>query len=211
VGNDPERAERFYNRFSEILRLSGADVRVSIGNHDRFWHSEGSKAEHGTGLFRRFFGNPYFDYDHKGVHFIHLNTAEVCEGKYCVSDEQKKWLADLLAGIGPAKPLVVIGHVPFLSYYYPALDGVFTDKDMFANFKEIWDMLRTHNLQLILQGHQHLYEEINVLGTQFITGGAVSAGWWGGAFHGTEEGFVHVKWDGQNISWEYVDYGWEVK
>ena len=45
---------------------------------------------------------------------------------------------------------------------------------------------------MVLQGHQHLDEKIYAKGTWFITGGAVSASWWGGAFHGTEEGFLLV-------------------
>ena len=58
--------------------------------------------------------------------------------------------------------------------------------------------------------NMHLYEEIKVKGVQFITAGAVSASWWGGAYHGTEEGYLQVHIDGNEFEWEYVDYGWEV-
>ena len=72
-------------------------------------------------------------------------------------------------------------------------------------------MFNEHNLKLVLQGHMHLYEEIKVKGVQFITGGAVSAAWWGGPYYGTEEGYLKVNVKGDNFSWEYVDYGWEVQ
>ena len=72
-------------------------------------------------------------------------------------------------------------------------------------------MFENKNLKLVLQGHMHLYEEIKVKGVQFITAGAVSASWWGGAYHGTEEGFLKIDIDGNDFDWEYVDYGWEVQ
>jgi hypothetical protein len=96
--------------------------------------------------------------------------------------------------------------------YYPALEGKYTSTDTFSNFKEIWDLFNDKNLKLVLQGHQHLYEEIMVRGVQFITAGAVCASWWGGPFHGTQEGFLHLKVDNSGqLSWKYIDYGWETK
>ena len=82
------------------------------------------------------------------------------------------------------------------------MEGVYKSNDTFTNFKEIWDMFKEHNLKLVLQGHQHLYEEINALGVQFITAGAVSANWWGGDYHGTQEGYLLVECDSDNFSWE---------
>ena len=72
-------------------------------------------------------------------------------------------------------------------------------------------MFDDNNLKLVLQGHQHLYEEIKTLDVQFITAGAVSGSWWGGDYHGTEEGYLIVECEGDEFTWEYVDYGWEVK
>ena len=206
VGDDIVTAERLYEKFKDLTESSATKINVSIGNHDRFWYEEDSPELHGAGMFSRYFGNTYFDYDHKGVHFIHLNTSEVCEGSYCVSELQIEWLNNLLSRIDKAKPLVVIAHVPFLSFYYPALEGRYTDTDIFSNFKLVWNMFTGYNLQLVLQDHMHLFEELNVLGTQFITGGAVSGNWWGGPYHGTREGFVLVEWDGDKMSWEYIAY-----
>jgi len=58
----------------------------------------------------------------------------------------------------------------------------------------------------------HIYEEIKVLNTPFVTGGAVSADWWFGPYFGTQEGYLKVNIDeSNNVSWEYIDYGWSVK
>jgi predicted phosphodiesterase len=80
-----------------------------------------------------------------------------------------------------------------------------------SNFKEVWDMFEGKNLKLVLQGHMHLYEEIKIRDVQFITAGAVSARWWSGPYHGTQEGYLLIKTDGDDFFWEYVDYGWDVK
>ena len=117
----------------------------------------------------------------------------------------------LLEKVDAETPIIISVHVPFLSVYYPVLHGKYTNTDTFKNFKEIWDMFEGKNLKLVLQGHMHLYEEIKVKDVQFITAGAVSASWWGGTYHGTEEGYLLINIEGDNFNWEYVDYGWEIE
>lgn len=204
-------AVNLYKQYKQVIDSSSLKWYLTIGNHDRFWHDGKSAAHYGTGLFETYFGKTYYSFKHKGWLFIILNSAQICDGKYCIDDAQKQWLNSLLTDTPADQPIVVSTHVPFLSLYYPVLEGRYTDADTFGNQKEILDMFADHNLKLVLQGHQHLYEEIKVKGVQFITAGAVSANWWSGAFHGTEEGFLKVDIQGNDFDWEYVDYGWEIK
>ncbi|MCY1721426.1 metallophosphoesterase [Prolixibacteraceae bacterium Z1-6] len=206
LGKDAETAHKLYQRYAEIITNAGIDYYVSIGNHDRFFGCEETDPLHNEGMFEKYISKSYYSYDHKGWHFIVLNTSNSV-----VDDAQKQWLANDLAKVAPETPIMVSCHVPFLSVYYPALQGRYTNADTFSNFKEIWDMFNDKNLKLVLQGHQHLYEEINALGVQFITAGAVSASWWGGPYHGTQEGYLKVNIDGDQFYWEYVDYGWDAK
>lgn len=206
-----DQAASLYGNYKEAVTASSLPWYFTIGNHDRYWHDGQDGALYGEALFRKFLGETFYSFDHKGWRFIVLNSTEVCDGKYCVSEAQVTWLNKLLEATPADQPIIVSAHVPFLSLYYPVLEGVYTDKDTFANQKEVFDMFARHNLKLVLQGHQHLYEEIKVKGVQFITAGAVSAGWWHGAFHGTEEGFLKVNLTEDDFSWEYVDYGWEVE
>lgn len=82
---------------------------------------------------------------------------------------------------------------------------------MICNTKDVFEVLNGYNVQLVLQGHQHIYEQIQERNRWFVTAGAVSAYWWGGAFLETEEGYLLVRVDENNrFSWEYVDYGWSV-
>jgi len=210
-GEEINEARELYQKFKNEIGESGTRFKLTIGNHDRYWYLGNTEVTYGSELFSEYFGKTYYSWDHKGVRFIHLNTAEVCDGNYCISEKQKQWLKQTLDQTPKTQPLVIIAHVPFLSLYYPALEGYFTHTDIFSGFKEVWNMFSAHNVQLVLQGHMHLFEEINVLGTQFVTGGALSANWWDGSFFGTEEGFVLINWDGYKMSWEYFDIGWNAE
>lgn len=205
LGKDASTAHWLYNQYAELIANSGIDYYTTIGNHDRFYGCDKSNPLFERGLFEKYLNQSYYSFDHRGWHFIVLNTSNSV-----VDDEQKQWLAADLEELDSDTPIIISTHVPFLSVYYPTLQGKYTARDTFSNFKEIWDMFEGKNLKLVLQGHMHLYEEIKVKGVQFITAGAVSASWWGGAYHGTEEGYLLVHIDGSDFHWEYVDYGWEV-
>ncbi|MEC3879574.1 metallophosphoesterase family protein [Parapedobacter sp. 10938] len=204
-------AVKLFSDYKAIADQSSLPFYYTIGNHDRYWGDGEKSGAYGEKLFESFFGKTYYAFEHKGWLFIVLNSTQICNGQYCIDTQQQQWLSSLLAQTPRERPIVVSTHVPFLSLYYPVLEGRYTSADTFDNQKETFDLFGSHNLKLVLQGHQHLYEEIKVKGVQFITAGAVCANWWSGAFHGTEEGFLVVKTDGDEFTWEYVDYGWEVK
>lgn len=202
--NDAATANKLYGWLKNTISLSGIKFYPTIGNHDRFFGVEPGDPLYNQGLFEKYLSKSYYSFDHKSWHFIVLNTSNSV-----VDRAQKQWLDDDLKKVGKDIPILVSVHVPFLSVYYPALYGNYTSTDTFSNFKEIWDMFEGKNLKLVLQGHMHLYEDIKVKGVQFITAGSVSANWWGGPYFGTEEGYLLVKINGMNFSWEYVDYGWK--
>lgn len=206
---DTETAHLLYQTYSKIIDESQIPFYATIGNHDRFWACDKEDTLYNDGLFEKYLNKSYYSFEHKSWHFIVLNTVQMCDGKYCVDDVQKEWLKNDLGRLDTTIPIVVSVHVPFLSVYYPALEGIYKSQDTFSNFREIWDMFEGYNLKLVLQGHQHLYEEINVLGVQFITAGAVSAKWWNGSYYGTQEGYLLVECNDAEYSWKYIDYGWD--
>lgn len=215
-GLKPEQeqtADSLVTIFKSIVDKSGLQAYFTIGNHDRFYTFNGQPDSSGFSMFEKHLGKTYHSFNHKGVHFVVINSVQHDSGhSYFVNDDQFRWLENDLANIGKETPLVVITHVPFQSLYYPAVEGKIVPTDMFENFKQVWDLLLNYNLKAILQGHQHLHEELFVKDTWFLTGGAVCAGWWGGEFHRTEEGYLLINVDSQeNFAWEYVDYGWNVK
>ncbi|MGL4520446.1 MAG: metallophosphoesterase family protein [Phocaeicola sp.] len=212
LGRAEQTADSLQARFKQIVDDSSLPAYFTIGNHDRFYLENGQVDSLGFNLFKKRFGETYFSYTHKGVHFVVLNSLyPTAEGAYSINPEQLEWLKADLDRAGTEVPIIVSLHVPMLSLYYPVVEGNFKPLDMIQNTKEVFELLNNYNVQLILQGHQHLYEQIQERNRWFVTAGAVSAYWWGGSFLETEEGYLLIQVDNNNkVSWSYVDYGWQV-
>ena len=73
---DENAANALHARFRQIVDESGMECHFTIGNHDRFYFREGQKDESGYQLFEKYFGPSYHSFDHKGIHFIALNSMD---------------------------------------------------------------------------------------------------------------------------------------
>ncbi len=209
-----EEADSLYTVLKQTLDSTGHTYYPTIGNHDRYWDKDkGNEFVNGDELFKKYFKESYYTFEAKGIRFFILNSVQSGgDTGYVVGEEQIKWIQSELKDISTETPIVVSTHVPFYSLYYPLVENKYVFVDVISNYKELLKTFETHNLQMALQGHQHIHEEIKLQGVQFLTGGAVSASWWNGAFHGTEEGFLLVEIDNNNnFSWEYIDYEWDAK
>jgi DNA repair exonuclease SbcCD nuclease subunit len=203
-GTSLGRADSMYASFKSFLDKTPIKTWPAIGNHDRFFKdSEGYKD--GDELFRKYFTDSYYTFEHKGVRFFVLNSVQSGEPGtkgYHVGTEQMKWLQGCLQTVSPETPIVAVTHIPVYS----------VSDEGFTNSKELLKAFEGHNLKLVLQGHIHLHEEIYSRKVWYVSGGAVCSGWWEGVYQGTEEGFLVVDVDSENnFGWKYVDYGWVVK
>jgi 3',5'-cyclic AMP phosphodiesterase CpdA len=208
-----QQADSMYSLFKQIVDETGLTYYPTIGNHDRYFDEKNGYVD-GDEMFKTFYKESYYTFEKAGVRFFVLNSVQVNKDKkgYFIGDKQLEWLKKELSEVSPSVPVVVSTHVPVYSIYYPVVEGKYVFEDVIANYRELLKTFEKHNLKLVLQGHQHLYEEIFTQNVQYITGGAVCASWWNGAFYGTEEGFLIVEVDEDNkFSWEYIDYGWSVK
>ena len=203
--DDKQTAVFLYEKFNEICNASSLKIYPAPGNHD-YYRGANDDPLNGPGMFSRYLGKPYYSFDHKGWHFVILDTASSVVG-----EEQTEWIKKDLLNVDKQTPIIIVCHIPFVSLYYQALEGK-ERSGAFRNAKNIWNLFAGHNLKLVLQGHQHLYEELKILNVQFITAGAVSASWWNGPYHGTEEGFLvlTLKEKG-DFSWYYKDFGWDAE
>lgn len=207
-----EEAEKLYSRLKGMFDDTGIPYYQTIGNHDRYWDPENGYVE-GDELFKKYFRESYYTFEEKGVRFFVLNSVER-GGKthFMIGDQQIEWIENQLKEVPHDKPVVVSIHVPIYSLYYPLVEDKYVFWDVIGNYKEVLKTFENHNLQLVLQGHMHLHEEIVLQNVNFVTGGAVCASWWNGPFHKTYEGFLIVEIDEENnFTWNYVDYGWIAK
>lgn len=164
-------------------------------------------------MWERHFGKTYYSFDHKGWHFITLNSLDVTNDKKYATifhDEQLKWLEDHLKTVEKSTPIVITTHIPMICAY-TQLNGGKGSRTV-DNAPDVFKILENHNLKLVLQGHIH-WKEYGFVNDRvhFLTGGSIAGNGWKGRRHNTREGFMKIKITGDDFSWEYIDHGWEAE
>lgn len=212
-----------WNAYMDMAGAIKADHHAVVGNHDLVGvrPQDGSRAAEDPRLdFKQRLGlsQTYGSFDALGYRFIMLDSLRVSNGEHMydgwVSSEQMEWIKELLASTGSDVPIVVLLHMPLLTAFWGASQGAtFQAKPnrVVINNTEVLKLFQRHNLILVLQGHLHVTEAVQWRGTTFLTGGAICAGWWRGAYFDTVEGFNVIKLKDDRIEWEYIDYGWSAR
>jgi Icc protein len=218
LGASEAEAEALFAQYRAAMATLRAPVHNVVGNHDNVGVYAKSgvdprSAAFGNRLFERLFGRRYYAFDHRGWHFVILDSARVVGRDWDarIDDEQLAWLRDDLARVGRGVPIIVATHVPLLSSVLPlfpsSLHVVDGPKFRIPNAAEVLDLLWNYDVRAVLQGHSHLPERVLYRNTQFITSGAVCGRWWRGPFLGNPEGFGLLEVDGGRLEWRYVASG----
>ncbi|MGD2034085.1 MAG: metallophosphoesterase [Bacteroidales bacterium] len=215
------RADSLYALYVESVKAFEMPVYNTIGNHELYGLYEESGADtldpdYYDGMYKRYLGKTYYSFDHKGWHFIVLNSIiDAGNSRYIgyIGDEQMEWLKNDLRNIDHETPVIVSTHIPFVTTYSQFRNGALAPNEeglVITNSQEVFKVLQPYNLKLVLQGHLHIIEYINMQDKiRMLIGGAVSAHWWGGPNLGMEEGFMKIDIRDGEIFWNYIDYGWE--
>jgi Icc-related predicted phosphoesterase len=217
-----ERADSLYNLYIETSKEFKMPVYNTLGNHEIFGLYETSGVdpthpEYGKKMYLNRIGKRYYSFDHKGWHFMVLDSVgETEDRKYkgVIDSAQMEWIKDDLAEVDRDVPIVISVHIPFITVATQLKSGPLSaieENQVVTNSKETLNLFRDHNLKLVLQGHLHFLEDVYVNGIHFITGGAVCAAWWKGPNDGLEEGYIVVYVKGKEFDWEYIDYGWDAQ
>ena len=221
LGQSFGRADTLYNIYTGMLKEFKMPVYNTIGNHEHFgWYSRSgadtTHPEYGDKIFENRVGPRFQRVDRFGwIFFILDSVVKDGKGGYegGIDAEQMAWLREQLATIPDTVPLAISVHIPLMTLASQVYEGPTVANDpglIITNAKEVLGLFKDHNLKLVLQGHLHYYETLHVFGTDYITGGAVSGSWWEGPYMSIEEGFLLVKVKAGELSWEYIDYGWQV-
>ena len=106
--DDPKERRRRLAEFSRIVKeLKNPNVRFMPGEHD-------ASLDWGE-AWKEFFGQPYYTFDHKGVHFIAVDN--VSDPAASLGPAQLDWLKADLAKQDMDARIVVFAHRPLFDLY----------------------------------------------------------------------------------------------
>ena len=149
---------------AQILKSLKAPVRMRVGEHD--WY-----LDMGT-MWRELFGADRYSFDHKGIHFVVLNSVieedfwtargltpmermKTVAGldnhqqrPFTVGAEQRAWLQKDLEGFGNDQPLVIFSHSPLYKLYKNW--NFWTD-----DADEVQAILKRFDHCTVIHGHTH--------------------------------------------------------
>lgn len=149
---------------AQILKELKAPVRMMVGEHD--WYLDMGV------IWRELFGQPNYSFDHKGVHFVVLNSilqedfwtarklapmermrivAQLdnnSQRPFMVGDAQRAWLKKDLAKLPATTPLVVFSHSPLYKLYKHW--NFWTD-----DAEQVQAILRRFRAVTVIHGHTH--------------------------------------------------------
>jgi hypothetical protein len=219
LGVSKERATQLFDLYGKTEQDLGLKVHHTIGNHDCFgvYTASGvptSDPEYGKKMYAERFGPTYYSFQHKGVHFVVLDSIGITSDRFYearMDDDQLAWLGKELAGVAAGEPIVVVTHIPLVtavpSYTIPTPQAAHGNG--FVNGPAAIKLFEGHNVLAVLQGHTHVNEEVVWHGVPYLTSGAVCGNWWHGTRLGTPEGFTVVTIAGGKLSTRYVPTGFK--
>ena len=215
-----ERATSIYDLYTKTEQDLGVKVYHTCGNHDCFGISSKGKTGQGDKLygkkmFEEHFGQLYYSFDHKGVHFVVLDSIDPLPGgqgyRGFIDDAQMTWLTADLAKLPVGTPVIVSIHIPLVTaiqaYLPVAPDHSFSRT--IGNSDAVLKLFERYNVIGVLQGHTHIWEQIVWHNIPYMTGGAVSGNWWKGTRLGTPEGFTVVRVADGKMNVRYETYGFQ--
>jgi hypothetical protein len=137
--DDPAERRRRMAEFKQVVsELQVKTVRFMPGEHD-------ASLDRGA-AFKEMFGDTYYRFDHKGVHFIALDN--VSDRGTTLGAEQLAWLQAELAKLDREAPLVVLAHRPLFPLV-PQWDWHTRDGD------QALALLMPHKNVTVFYGHIH--------------------------------------------------------
>lgn len=137
--DDPaERRKRMATFKSLVAQLTVKDVKFIPGEHDA--------SLDGGVVYREFFGDLHYSFNHKGVHFIVLDN--VSDPAANLGQAQLHWLEADLRKQKKHTPIVVLTHRPLFALY-PEWDWFTRDG------QAALDLLMPHHHVAVFYGHIH--------------------------------------------------------
>ena len=211
------RTLQLFDLYDKTEQDLGIKVHHTLGNHDicGIYPESGivpADPLYGKKLFADRFGPTFYSFDHKGHHFIVLDSVGITPDHHYearIDQDQLDWLAADLAKQSAGTPIVVTTHIPLVTAVpsYAVYGPKTPPPAPFVNGPAAIKLLEGHNVLAVLQGHTHVNERVEWHGIPYITSGAVCGNWWHGTRLGTPEGFTVVTLANGTLSTRYHSTG----
>lgn len=216
-----QKAVDLFRLYQETLKRIEVPVYSVPGNHDVMGLSTKSgmsptDPSYGKRYFEEKIGKRYSSFDHKGWHFVLLDSIGITPDRGfigLIDDEQMEWLKGDLAKTGSTKPIVMMTHIPVVSAVLQIVPDPWKTRETYlvTNSQAFLELIAPYNVKAVLQGHTHIRETVTYNGCQFITSGAVCGNWWKGPRVGHPEGFGVLRVKNGALSWSYQTYGFSAQ
>lgn len=127
---------------------------VTPGNHDNTWVAM-------YRIMRERHGGENYSFDRFGCHFACICSASPQEPVPTIDAKTRAWLKRDLESIPPGTPVfIALHHAPYGNEFAP------------AEYATLIDLLRDHNVVLLLYGHGHGANHRNMDGIDGVMGGS---------------------------------------
>ncbi|MEO8148018.1 MAG: metallophosphoesterase [Bacteroidia bacterium] len=138
--------------------------------------------------------NRFYSFDKGNWHFIILDNIHIGQGNtgYMakLDDEQFSWLSHELENTPKENFVCILSHIPIVTVcpFYDKSSVKEFNFDIGAGWQnidslKIKDLFNQYkNVKVCLSGHTHMVDQINYLGTSYMTNGAVCGNWWDGVY-----------------------------
>lgn len=203
-------------RMNEITSNIGLDIFYTIGNHDVYFFppSTPEESHYGSNFFAENLGyqkQSYYSIDMNGWHFIVISTHDGNGNDVGFSDEQLLWLKKDLEKVEKGTPVILTGHVPFpLHKKHDEISA------------RVYNVLKKHNVKLVLFGHWHAYKEFMWNDIPCVMGSSLSGAVWslvrnvhdidlGGIKKGTDQGYLIITIADGDIQWKHYPFNYSVE
>lgn len=144
--HDTEDRDVQVQRIKQFQEISKR-INVPVIKHVPGEHDAGLD---GGLLYREHFGESYYSFDHRGVHFVGLDN--VSRAKPEVGSEQLAWLKNDLSRFSKTSPIVVFTHRPLFDLR-PEWEWFTSDGD------KVMNVLSEYDNVTVLYGHIHRDDE----------------------------------------------------
>ncbi len=213
------------NLFKNISSNLNMPYYPCLGNHDVLGLSSRRKVDvDHPGIGRKYImdalgiSDAYYSFNHKGWHFVILNSIHEITGENGPAYEQRigkdqlEWLRYDL-GEHKGMPTIIVSHYAAFNQ----MGQINADQELKAmnhlvlkDNRDLRLIMERHGVKALLQGHTHMAEDFRFNNVWYITSQAASAAWWGGNWLGFKPGYTVLTLGRDDIiNWEAVVYEWE--